>query len=317
MLNVAGGSAQADADEAARERRAQQADFITAHPTFDRSLWILSQRNPVRRFCQRFVEPSNGERIFGVAHDPRLYFLFRLAIFAAIVGSIVIAAVATPVFRRQYFIDNGDVAFSWFNLVEVRRWRRDRLTPQMGLGMVFVAEFIVKVVADGFVFAPNAYLLSIWNALDFFVLLTLIVNIVTTLVAGAGVNRFTRALKALRTLRLINLSERMRQTFLTVFVTGFSHIIDASMLALLYIIPFAVWGQNLFSGLLYFCTDNNAATVVQCVGEYVSQPSGNYVSSPTVFTAQFSYSQPRAWINPYVWAFDTFRQRCAAPSRPG
>ena len=281
LLNMAPGSGQ-DTIDAAHERRAQEADFITAHPSYDRSLWIFSQRNYLRKVCQRCVEPSS-ERIFGVAPIRSYTITFRIIIFVTIVGSITIAAVATPVFRLHYFINHGDTRWSWFTLTEV------------GLGLIFILEFLIKIIADGFIFSPNAYFKSIWNALDFFVLLTLIVNIVTSLVAGPGVNRFTRALKAFRALRLINLSDRMRETFYIVFVAGASHIFDASLLAILYIIPFAVWGLNIFAGLLYSCNDGNASNKNQCVGEYLSSP------------LQWTFLAPRAWQNPYVWSFDSFR----------
>jgi hypothetical protein len=143
--------------------------------------------------------------------------------------------------------------------------------------------------------AQNAYLLSIWNGLDFFVLLTLIVNVVTGLVGGAGVNRFTRALNAFRALRLISTTSRIRESFYTVFIAGFGHILDASMLAILYIIPFAIWGQNLFSGLLFSCNDEAAAGKLACQGEYVGSPLMN------------DFLMPRAWSNPYVWSYDSFR----------
>lgn len=183
------------------ERRALQSDFILAHPSYDKSLWIFSQRNPLRRFCQRFVEPaSGGERIRGRLTVKRDKFIFQLVIFAAIVGSIVVVAVATPV----YMLEHGLDAFSWYTLVE------------MGICGLFVVEAAIKIIADGFLFSPNAYLLSLWNTLDFVILVTLILNIVTTWVFGTRVSRFTRALKSLRALRLINLSETLRETFYNV-----------------------------------------------------------------------------------------------------
>lgn len=80
------------------ERRALQADFIIAHPSYDRSLWIFSQTNPVRRFCQRLVDPAYGEeRIRGRPAVPKRRLAFKFAIFFVICGSVVVAAIATPV----------------------------------------------------------------------------------------------------------------------------------------------------------------------------------------------------------------------------
>ena len=167
-------------EQAVEERKAKQIDFILAHPSYDHSLWIFSNKNPLRRFCQAFVEPSQGDRIFGAKPKKRLVFAFKLVMFAAVVGSVTIAAVATPLYRQDYYRKMGDVRLSWFNLTEV------------SLGSIFILEFVVKIIADGFLLTPNAYLLSIWNGLDFFVLLTLIVNVVTALVAGGDVSRYAR-----------------------------------------------------------------------------------------------------------------------------
>jgi hypothetical protein len=84
--------------------------------------------------------------------------------------------------------------------------------------------------------------LSIWNIIDFAILITLIVNTVTSLIFIGGLSRFTRALRAFRTLRLITLFSRLRDTLHVVLFAGFLKIVDASILVILYLIPFAVWG---------------------------------------------------------------------------
>jgi hypothetical protein len=213
-----------------RERRNQQADFIAAHPSFDQSLWIFKQSNPFRKFCQACFDPAYGDRIFGRPAQPILRLVVKTIIFCAIVASIVVAAIATPLYRKNYYEVHGIIRTSWFDLTEV------------AIGMVFVIEAVMKIVADGFIFAPNAYLLSIWNIIDFAILITLIVNTVTSLIFIGGLSRFTRALRAFRTLRLITLFSRLRDTLHVVLFAGFLKIVDASILVILYLIPFAVWG---------------------------------------------------------------------------
>jgi hypothetical protein len=166
------------------------------------------------------VESPYEERIYGARANRKWTVAFRAVILVAVVGSVVVAAIATPVYRRDYFLSHGDIRLTWcaggYLTERALMLYRFNLT-EVALGMFFVIEFLIKVVADGFIFAPNAYLLSIWNILDFFVLLTLLVNVTTSLVGGVGVNRFTRALNAFRALRLINMSARVRETFYTVF----------------------------------------------------------------------------------------------------
>lgn len=150
--------------------------------------------------------------------------------FCTIVASVAVAAVAAPEYRRTFYAESGVYRGTWFDLVEV------------ALGMVFVIEAKIKIIADGLVFAPNAYLLSLWNVFDFLILITLIVNTTTSLIYVGGLSRVTRSLKSFRALRLITLFARLRDTLHAVLFAGASKILDASIFVILYIIPFAVWG---------------------------------------------------------------------------
>lgn len=138
-------------------------------------------------------------------------------------------------------------------------------------------------------------LLSVWNGIDFFVLVTFMIDLSASLIFANSTSRLIRGLKAFRALRFINLSSRIRTTFFDVFITGFGSLFDASILTILYILPFGVWGMNIFSGLLYFCNDGDAQGKTTCLGEFVNAPR------------QAGFLMPRAWANPYVWSFDNFR----------
>ena len=216
--------------DALRERRSQQADFIAAHPSYDKSLWLFKQTNPFRRFCQACFDPAHGERIFGRLAQPILRLTAKTITFLAIVASIAVAAYATPSYRKDYFERFGLYRGTWFDLAEV------------GLGAAFVFEAVMKIIADGFLFAPNAYLLSLWNVFDFIILVTLLINTCTSLIFLGGLSRVTRALKAFRALRLITLFSRLRDTLHAVLFAGALQIMDACVLLILYLIPMAVWG---------------------------------------------------------------------------
>ena len=279
--------AQIDAEYASRFRddpRQVMARFIARYPSYDKSLFIFSNASFIRRFCQSIVPPPHGERLFGRSTSQFRFRVYQWLLFASIIASIVIAAVATPTYRKGYDVYyNGPDRFAWFVFADAM------------LAVLFLIELILKLVADGLIFTPNAYLLSGWNSLDLFVLVTLFVNIF------AGDSRFARALKAFRALRLINLSAVMRQTFRTMFGAGLLRMMDAAVLAILYIIPFAVWGQNLFAGLLYSCNDGSSSimTKLDCSGEYSNSP-----------VADWTFLAPRVWGNPTEgsdYSFDDFR----------
>lgn len=156
--------------------------------------------------------------------------LTKCAVFLTVVASIVVIAITTPTYRKKWVDSNGVENLAWYDKTEV------------ALGGIFIVEFLIKVIADGFIFAPNAYLLSVWNVFDFVILITILVNLSASIIYVGELSRFTRAIKGFRALRLITLFSRLRDTFHVVVVAGALRILDASVLMILYIIPFAVWG---------------------------------------------------------------------------
>ncbi|CED84829.1 high-affinity cell membrane calcium channel [Phaffia rhodozyma] len=280
-----------EAAQAIREKRAYQVEFIAAYPGFDVSLWLFSQSNPIRQFCQSMVPPADGDRLFGRSARPSRTFALKIVMILTVVSGIVVAAVATPIYRRVYYTTHIADRQSWFDLTEI------------ALAWVFILEFMIKVIADGFMFCPNAYLRSTWNCIDFVILICLLANTTTSLMTYGGLSRFTRALKAVRSLRLITLSVRAREILYSVVFAGGGKIIDASMLVLLYMVPYAVWGVNCFSGLLYSCNDSSISSRGECIGEYLATPVDGVGSG---------FLTPRIWTNPTVdasvWSFDDFQK---------
>ncbi|KAK7047557.1 calcium channel protein [Paramarasmius palmivorus] len=279
----------ADIDDAIYERRAQKADFIRDHPTYDKTFWIFSQKSTARRLCQKVVAPANGPRIFGAPQSPVAHPIFQMIIFLAVVGGIVTEIIATPFYRRNFFMENGLGRDAWFDIAETV------------FGLTLLLEFLIKIGADGFLFTPNAYIKSIWNVIDFIILVGLLINVTTGLIFIGGLSRLTRSLKALRVLRLITLFDRMRNSFQTLIISGASRIMDAAILAILYMIPYAVWGLNIFAGQMNQCNDEGVQDSSECVGEYITSVVGD---------DKFGFPVPRAWDNPSpstTFSFDSFK----------
>jgi voltage-dependent calcium channel len=135
-----------------------------------------------------------------------------------VIAGIVIAGIAGPLYRHGYFTQFPETKVAWFDLAEAV------------FGFLLVVEFFVKVIADGFIFTPNAYLLNIWNILDLVILIAILINVLTSLIVIGGISRSTRALKAFRALRLITLLGWMRETFHSVIFAGARRIVDAAVL---------------------------------------------------------------------------------------
>lgn len=277
-----------DLNDLLSERRARKADFIREHPSYDKTFWIFSQKNPVRHICQKLVQPANGDRIFGHPASPLLSTIFQLVLLLTVVAGIVVESIATPTYRRQFYHDRGLVRGAWFDIAEG------------AFTLTLLLEFFIKIVADGFVFTPNSYVRSIWNILDLMVLSGIMINVVTSLIFIGGLSRITRSLKAMRALRLVTLIEKMRSTFQDLIISGAVGIFDAATLAVLYMIPYAVWGFNIFADVMNQCNDGSVSGKSTCNQEYVNAVTGD----------SFGFLAPRVWDNPSpstTFSFDDFR----------
>ncbi|KAF9959783.1 calcium channel protein [Mortierella alpina] len=268
--------------DSAQDGTGKRLSFFSAEAFRHRSLFIFAPHNKFRRLLQRFVTPGQGHRIQGAKENVLLSRPFNLFITLAIIACVIVAAITTPVWR----------------LKETNMPREDQSVilriSDFVFPAVFTVEFFIRVIADGFIFTPDAYLKSLWNKIDFFVLLTLYAPLVANLTNSQGTSRFFRALKALRALRLINQSAYIRGTFHAVLVAGFPQLFDATMLSMTLIVPFAIYGMRLFSGLFFSCNDTSASiqSINECVGTFLDPESGML--------------KPRIWSNPVVYSFDNF-----------
>lgn len=203
---------------AEKQRRQAQREFLMKHPNFNKSLFIFAPGNPIRHFCQRIVGAGRGDqRVEGVEPYKTVWYTFSAFIYAAIVAMVLLACITTPIYQRENFQDKSTK--NWF------------VYTDLGFSILFTVEALIKVVADGFFWTPNAWLRSSWGFIDGFVLVTLWINVVTSLLEDWTVSRFVGAFKALRALRLLNVSDSARNTFHSVIILGGWNVISVSILS--------------------------------------------------------------------------------------
>ena len=270
---------------AAEQRRRAQRQYLIRHPNYNKALFIFRPNNPIRKFCQYIVGPGRGEeRIEGVQPWKPAWYSFSAFVYAAIVAMVVLACVTTPLYQREYYETHSLSIRNWF------------VWTDFSFAVLFSVEAIIKVVADGFFFTPNAYFRGTWGFIDGIVLVTLWINVITSLYRDDGVSRVVGAFKALRALRLLNVSDSARDTFHNVIIRGGWKILSAAFVSLSLLIPFAILGLNLFNGQMEICNDTTfpyGSNLTDCVNEYASTPFNWTVLAPHVVS------------NPY-YSFDNF-----------
>ncbi|KAF2145335.1 uncharacterized protein K452DRAFT_294991 [Aplosporella prunicola CBS 121167] len=263
---------------ATERRKKAQRDYLRKYPSYNVSLFLFKPHNPIRKLCQRFVGPGRGdERIEGVAPSIPIWYAFSAFIYAAIVAMVLLACVATPVYQKEYFKTHDYTVYNWF------------VYTDLAFALVFTTEALIKVIADGFFWTPNAYFRSSWGFIDGVVLITLWIDVITLLYNEGDVSRAVGAFKALRALRLLNVSDSARNTFHHVIIRGGWKVLSAAFVSLSFLIPFAIYGVNLFNGRMQSCNDGDSGIfdLSDCTGEYMSSPFDWDVLAPRVASNPF------------------------------
>ncbi|KAK7511325.1 calcium-channel protein CCH1 [Phyllosticta citriasiana] len=256
---------------ATERRKKAQREYLQKHPSYNVSLFLFKPHNPIRTLCQRIVGPGRGEeRIEGVAPSIPVWYAFSAFVYAAIVAMVLLACITTPVYQKEYFDANGYSDLNWF------------VYTDLGFSILFTVEALIKVIADGFFWTPNAYFRSSWGFIDGIVLVTLWINVGTLLMHESSISRAVGAFKALRALRLLNVSDSARNTFHHVIIRGGWKVLSALFVSLSFLIPFAIYGLNLFNGQMYSCNDSDSGIVnlEDCVGEFNNTVANWPVLSP-------------------------------------
>ncbi|EKD15941.1 uncharacterized protein L3040_003202 [Drepanopeziza brunnea f. sp. 'multigermtubi'] len=275
-----------EAVSATSQRRKAQREFLARHPNYNNALFIFRPTNPIRRLCQRIVGPGRGsERFDGVEPNLLVWYIFSAFIYCAIVAMVILACVTTPLYQKEFFQTHTFNVRNWF------------VWTDLSFAILFTVEALIKVIADGFFWTPNAFFRSSWGLIDGLVLITFWISVSTALSNDGAVSRAVGAFKALRALRLLNVSDSARNTFHSLIIVGGWKVLSAAFVSLSLLIPFALYGVNLFNGKMMSCNDGSDSIIklTDCFGEYNNTP----------FSNDWPILAPRVVSNPF-YDFDDF-----------
>ena len=267
-------------------RKRMQREYLSRHPRYNQALFLFKPNNKIRKFCQKIVGPGRGsERIEGVEPNKIVWYSFSAFIYAAIVTMVILACLTTPVYQKQYWEEHDYAFLSWF------------VWTDLAFAVLFTVEAVIKIIADGAFWTPNAYFRSLWGSIDGVVLVTLWINVITSFLHDGAISRAVGAFKALRALRLLHISDSARDTFHSVILVGGWRVISAAFVSMSLLVPFAIYGLNLFNGKFAICNDGGSGII------NLSDCSGEYMSTP--FSNEWAFPAPRVAANPF-YDFDNF-----------
>lgn len=257
------------------ELESQRREYLEAHPNYNKSVMLFRPEHPIRKFCQQIAASGYGVRIEGTNPKPIVWYIFSTFMLVATIGLVVIAVIVTPLYYKQ-LTDNKPYELNWVIITDAV------------FVAIFSAECVIKIIADGFYFTPNAYMRSVWGVIDFTVLITLWINFIQELSSHTTVARFIRAFKALRALRLLSFSSKAQELFHNVTIVGIWKLFGAAIVAFGLLFPFSVWGLNIFRGRLFSCNNGDfTGNLTTCYGEFMNSPFNWEVLSPMTVTRSY------------------------------
>ncbi|KAL4431571.1 hypothetical protein ABPG74_017276 [Tetrahymena malaccensis] len=189
----------------------------------EQSLYIFSKENIIRR---------------------TLYYIYKHPLFDKIVLLVIVLTSFKLTFDTYIgpadegatkFSNNADLFFTVF----------------------FICECVVKVISLGFFFDEGSYLRDSWSQLDFFIVVSSIVDLSLSQI-NLGAIKILRLLRTLRPLRLLSQNKSMK-LIVTALLQSMEGIANMIFVVLLIWLMFAILAMNLMSGKLFYCNTTGAA----------------------------------------------------------
>ena len=116
----------------------------------------------------------------------------------------------------------------------------------------FLLESIIKSIASGFIMDRNSYLRESWNVLDFFIVVSSMIDLAMTDIDLPAI-KVLRLLRTLRPLRVISHNSAMK-TVVVALLDSISHIFNVAIVVVVVWLMFAILGGSLFGGKFFYCS---------------------------------------------------------------
>ncbi|XP_037808576.1 voltage-dependent T-type calcium channel subunit alpha-1G isoform X5 [Lucilia sericata] len=246
-------------------------DFTNERRTY--SLYIFPENNRFRRICIWFVNQKWFDNVV-------LLFIALNCITLAMERPNI-----PPYSTERLFLSTANYVFT----------------------AVFTLEMIIKVVATGMFYGPDAYFTSGWNIMDGSLVTISIIDLLMSLISQSsprifGILRVFRLLRSLRPLRVINRAPGLKLVVQTL-LSSLRPIGNIVLICCTFFIIFGILGVQLFKGTFYFCEGENIKNV-RNMSDCLSIPGNAWVNRKYNFDdlgkalmSLFVLSSRDGWVN--------------------
>lgn len=142
----------------------------------------------------------------------------------------------------------------------------------------FIIELSLKVIAMGLFMDGGSYLRESWNQLDFFIVISSIIDMTLQAISDGqsiGFVKILRLLRVLRPLRMISRNPDLK-LMVSALMESVGHIMNVLVVIGIIYMIFSILGVNLFAGKFFYCSEDplKLSTRIECEeagGEWLSR----------------------------------------------
>ena len=138
--------------------------------------------------------------------------------------------------------------------------------------LIFTLEAAIKIIALGFVFGKNTYLRDPWNVIDFFIVVTGLMDFLQGFIGDVVSLKSLRVLRILRPLKGIKTMPILRKQ-VAALLRSVMGLVNVSVFLLFIFILFGIMGLQWFSGSIYYACRTTEFPVGMPDGSFVWERS--------------------------------------------
>ncbi|XP_031167426.2 voltage-dependent T-type calcium channel subunit alpha-1H-like [Sander lucioperca] len=236
------------------------------------SFYVFSPQNRFRICCQRLISHK----------------MFDYMVLVLILLSCVTIAVERPE----------------INLNSTERWILN--TAGYVFSVVFFVEMLFKVIALGVLFGKESYCRSAWNAVDGFLVILSLVDILVSLASTSekhllGALKVLRLLRAMRPLRLIKRAPKLKLA-VEALLASVKPIGNIVLICCIFLFFYAILGVQLFKGKFFYCAGQDTRNITnktECLSANYrwERKVYNFDNVPQALQSLFVMYSKDGWVN--------------------
>lgn len=235
--------------QAEMRRTQRESDLRENHPFFDTPLLLIGRESRFRMLCQNIVgskyDPHVRDPVTGKERKMRYKGAHELLGLVPYCDWIMI--VITTVSCASMMCETGETRVANTPVL---------IVAEYAFVITMACELMLKTMADGLLFTPNAYLANVAGVMDF-IIFSISVLFLMALPEEIPPQSWSQTLlvaRCIRPLRIFSLVPHMRKVVYEL-CRGFKEIALVSVLLVVLLFVFASVGVHLFGGRLARCND--------------------------------------------------------------